>query len=114
MGGSLVLRLLPRKAERGFGVLSDISCHMGWVKWHKECNYCILHLGLELLRLLHGMVYKSLIRSQSFLGKLRMSCEVSFFYLQFSLKYDHFVMHTQLRVLESDSSSQIGELPCPM
>ena len=27
---SLVPRPLPRKAERGSGVLSDISCHMGW------------------------------------------------------------------------------------
>ena len=26
---SLVLRPLPQKAERGSGVLSDISCHMG-------------------------------------------------------------------------------------
>ena len=28
-GSSLVPRPLPRKAERGSGVLSDISCHMG-------------------------------------------------------------------------------------
>ena len=30
------------------------------------------------LRLLHDMVYKSLVRPQSFLGKLRTRCEVSF------------------------------------
>ena len=35
------------------------------------------------------MVYKSLIRPQIYLGKLRMSCKVSFFYLQFGSKYDH-------------------------
>ena len=67
---SLVPRPFPGKAERVSGVLSDISCHMGGA-------------------LLHGMVYKSLIRPQSFLGKLRTSCEVSFLYLQFRSKYDH-------------------------
>ena len=27
---SLVPRPLPQKAEKGSGVLSDISCHIGW------------------------------------------------------------------------------------
>ena len=40
---SLVPRPLPQKAERGSGVLSDISCHMGRGLKHKECHYCILH-----------------------------------------------------------------------
>ena len=53
------------------------------------------------LRLLHGMVYKSFIRLRSFLGKLRTSCEVSFFYLQFGSKYDrlrhaHIIMRSRI------------------
>ena len=53
------------------------------------------------LRLLHGIVYKSFIRPQSFLGKLRTSCEVSFFYLQFGSKYDRLrhadmIMHSRI------------------
>ena len=86
-----------RKVERGSAVLSDISCHMGRGLWCKECHNYILHPGLkfsDLLRLLHSMVYKSLIRPQSFLGKLRTSCKVSFFYLQFGSKYDHFTSCT--------------------
>ena len=35
---SLVPRSLPWKAERGSGVLSDFSCHMGWSLWHEECH----------------------------------------------------------------------------
>ena len=44
---SLVPRLLPRKAERGSGVLSNISCHVGWALRCKECHNCIFHPGLE-------------------------------------------------------------------
>ena len=40
-------RPLPRKAESGSGVLSDISCCMEWGLWRKECHIYILHLGLE-------------------------------------------------------------------
>ena len=71
-----------RKAEWGIGVLNDISCHMGRGLRHKECHSYIFASETRVfwqLRLLHGMVYKDLIRSQSFLGKLRTSCEVSFF-----------------------------------
>ena len=44
---SLVPRALSRKAERGSGVLSNISCHMGWGLRCKECHIYILHPGLE-------------------------------------------------------------------
>ena len=44
---SLVPRPLPQKAERGSGVLSDISCHMGRGLRCKKCHIYILHLGLE-------------------------------------------------------------------
>ena len=47
IGYSLMPRLLPRKAEGGSGVLSDISCHMGWGLQRKECHIYILHMGLE-------------------------------------------------------------------
>ena len=41
----LVPRPLPLKVERGSGVLSDISCHMGRGLWRKECHikYDILY-----------------------------------------------------------------------
>ena len=45
--GSLVPRPLPRKVERGSGVLIDISCHMGQGLWRKECHIYILHPGFE-------------------------------------------------------------------
>ena len=44
---SLVPRPLLRKAERGSGVLIDISCHMGRGLRRKECHIYILHPGLE-------------------------------------------------------------------
>ena len=54
-----------------------------------------------LLRRPHGMVYKDLIRPRSYLGKLGMSCKVSFFYLQFGSKYDclryaHIIMRSRV------------------
>ena len=39
----------PPKAERGSGVLSNISCHMGWGLQRKECHIYILHPGLSFL-----------------------------------------------------------------
>ena len=44
---SLVPRPLPLKVERGSGVLSDISCHMGQGLQRKECHIYSLHPGLE-------------------------------------------------------------------
>ena len=43
---SPVPRPLPRKAERGSGVM-NISCHMGRGLRSKECHVYILHPGLE-------------------------------------------------------------------
>ena len=51
------------------------------------------------LVLLQGMVYKSLIRCQSFLGKLRMSCEVSFFLPPIPFKiwcHAHIIMRSKI------------------
>ena len=55
--------------------MNDFSCHMGGVKWHKKCNYCIPHP-------LHAH---------------QISCSIAT------------SLH-KLRVLQSDLSSQIGEL----
>ena len=45
----------PKKQKEGTsGVLSDISCHMGWGLQHKECHNCILHPGLEFSNDLKG------------------------------------------------------------
>ena len=44
---SLVPRPLPRKVERGSGVLIDISCYTGRGLQRKECHIYILHPGLE-------------------------------------------------------------------
>ena len=38
-----------QKAEKGFGVLSDISCHMGRGRMRKECHNCIFNLEVEFL-----------------------------------------------------------------
>ena len=84
---SLVPRSLPGKVERGSGVLSDISCHMGWGLQCKECYIYILHPGLKFSDDL-DCCKVWLTKAISFLKKLRTSCEVSFFYLQFSSKYD--------------------------
>ena len=82
--------------EGGCGVLTNISCHMGWGLQCKECHYYILHPGLEFsddLRLLHIMVYKSLIR-RKFLGKAENELQgklfffIFIFYLQCGLKCD--------------------------
>ena len=58
------------------------------------------------------MVYKSLIRPQSFLGKPRTSCEVSFFFFFFLppmwFKMWSLTSCKLLFFLESDSRSQIG------
>ena len=53
------------------------------------------------MRLLHSMVYKSLIRLQGFLGKLRTSYEVSFFYLPQS-QYVHIIMQSRIWLELSD------------
>ena len=118
---SLMPRPLPRKAERGSGVLIDISCHMGRGLRRKECHIYILHPGLEFsddLRLPHGMVYKSLIRPQSFLEKLRTSCRVSFFCLQFGSKYDrlrhaYIIMRSRIWFELSDQGTLYMHLAYP-
>ena len=80
---------------------------MGWGLRCKECHNDILHPGL---RLLHDMVYKNLIRLQSFLGKLRMRCEGKFFYLQFGskdnrLRHAHIIMHSRIWFKLSDQGA---------
>ena len=88
---------MPRpscKAERGSGVLSDISCHIGQSLWHKECHNYILHPGLSFLTTKtaarHGL--QKLDKAVKFLGKAEN--EVSFFYLQFgSKKTIAYIMH---------------------
>ena len=65
-------RLLPRKVERGSGVLSDISCHMGQGLRCKECHIHILHLGLEFFNDLDCCTVSGLQRldkAMKFLGK---------------------------------------------
>ena len=67
-----VPRPLPRKAERGSGVLSDISCHMGRGLRHKECHIYILHPGLDLSDDLETAAWSSLQKldkTAKFLGK---------------------------------------------
>ena len=58
--------------------------------------------------LLHDMVNKSLIKATKFLRKAENELRGKFFYLQFDSKYD------RLLFLQSDSSSQLGELSRPM
>ena len=68
---SLVPRPLPRKTERGSGVLSDISCHMGRGQRRKECNYCIpvhVHRTAGILDLVLDDVLQS--DSSSLIGEL--------------------------------------------
>ena len=100
---SLVPRPLPLKVERGSGVLSDISCYMGRGLRCKECLIYSLHPGLEFSDDLDAwyQVDKDLIRLRCFLGKLRTSCEVSFFYLLFGSKYNrlrhaHIIMRSRI------------------
>ena len=64
----------PIKAERGSGVLSNISYHMWQGLSHKECHNFTWHHGLEQLRLLHVMVYNGSRRPWSILGQPRTSC----------------------------------------
>ena len=62
------------------------------------------------------MVYKSLMRPQSFLGKLRTSCKVIFFYLQFGSKYDclrhaHIIMRFGIWFELSDRGATPPQVP---
>ena len=59
------------------------------------------------------MVYKSLIKPQSFLGKLKLSCVVSFSYLQFDSKYDCLCLHIKLCVLDSIPAPRSGSYHPP-
>ena len=81
---SLVPRPLPRKAERGSGVLSNISCHMGRGLWDKDCHIYILHPGLDFsddLDCCTVLGLQRLDKAVRFLGKAENELRIKFFYL---------------------------------
>ena len=88
---SLMPRPLPQKAERGSGVLSDISCHMGRGLQHKECHIYILQ-GLEFSDDLDCCTVW-FTNAAIFLGKAENELRVKFFYLQFGSNTITYVMH---------------------
>ena len=66
---SLVPRPFPLKAERGSGVLSDISCHMGQGVQCKECHIYRLHPRLEFSDDCTVSSLQRLDKAATFLGK---------------------------------------------
>ena len=112
----LVPRPLSQKAEEGLVFWATFLVTWGVAYSVKNVifTFYIRDLVFWQLRLLHSTVYKDLIRPQSFLGKLRTSCKVSFFYFQFGSKYDR-LRHTHI-IICSRIWFELSdwELPRPM
>ena len=100
----LMPRPLPWKAERGSDVLNNISCHMGRGLRRKKCHIYIVHPGLKFS--------DDLDCCTVWFTKMRTSCEVSFFYLQFGSKYDrlrhaHIIMRSRIWFELSDRGATL-------